>query len=139
MSAVPTLIVDSPNVEASTYFPRDYRFEKSATGLADVVERFQHEGMEGRGEALRRSLEDHISPEKFKISLLKAWGAVSEAAHDTDLAYIDSVIGAHQTINQLNKEIWVSTYQMKDIKDMEMENVRHGNAVAVVPTPLELA
>jgi hypothetical protein len=83
LSGVPTVIVDSPTVEASAYYPKEYRFEGSIAGLTDLVQGFQDSGMTGRGRYLRGSIEEHISHEKFRKSMLDAWRVFSIAAYES--------------------------------------------------------
>ncbi|KAF4625015.1 hypothetical protein G7Y89_g13156 [Cudoniella acicularis] len=80
MNGVTTIIIDSRNVEASHYFPRENRFEGSVVGLASLVEKFHKEGMQGRGVELQGKIRKQISDEKFRNSFLDAWRSFSKAA-----------------------------------------------------------
>ncbi|KUJ12001.1 uncharacterized protein LY89DRAFT_699975 [Mollisia scopiformis] len=80
LSGVPTVIANSLNVEASTYYPEEYRFENSITALAGLVEAFLDSGMKGRGCYLRKRIEEHISHDKFRKSMMEAWRVFSLAA-----------------------------------------------------------
>lgn len=83
LSSVPTVIANSANVEASTYYPEEYRFIDTIAGLADAIQAFQGSGMSGRGIYLRERIEEHISQEKFEKSMLEAWRVFSDAACET--------------------------------------------------------
>lgn len=113
LSGVPTLIVDSPNVEASCYFAPENRFRNSATDLAHLVERLLKEGMEGRGEALRKVLERQISLDNFKQSLLKAWAVFSKV----EIVRLESVHSF--SLQAAQSRHWISSCQMKDVVNME--------------------
>lgn len=82
LSGVPTVIVNSPYVEASAYYPKEYQFEGSIAGLADLVQEFQEKGMHGRGNYLRGRIGEHISHDKFRKSMLDAWRVFSIAAYE---------------------------------------------------------
>ncbi|KAJ5051603.1 uncharacterized protein L3040_001379 [Drepanopeziza brunnea f. sp. 'multigermtubi'] len=116
LSAVPTLIVDNPNVEASCYFPPGNRFRHSATDLAKVVEHLQKEGMQGRGEALRNVLKKHISHENFKQSLLKAWAVFSKPE-----------IGSLESMLNLSGEV----VQSRLVISVEIDGTRLGHGYKV--------
>ncbi|KAK6579585.1 hypothetical protein PZA11_007821 [Diplocarpon coronariae] len=124
LSSVPTLIVDSSNVEASCYFPRENRFRECASSLAHLIQRLQAEGMHGRGESLRRTLEDQISHDNFKQSLLRAWAVFS---HATAGSVGPAARSLHTQAIQLQRRI--SCCQLEGIikTDMERDGVRLGS------------
>ncbi|PBP25022.1 hypothetical protein BUE80_DR003912 [Diplocarpon rosae] len=123
LSSVPTLIVDSPNVEASCYFPPENRFRGSASSLAHLIQRLQEEGMHGRGDFLCRTLENQISHDNFKQSLLRAWTKLSNATAENT----SPVRCLQKEVVQLQRRI--SCCQLEDIiiMDAEMDGVRLGS------------
>jgi hypothetical protein len=82
LSGVSTVITDSPNVEASRYFPQENRFKSSVADLSSLVRQLQRQGMGARGNDLRCKIRGQISDESFRASLLDAWQGFSEIINE---------------------------------------------------------
>lgn len=76
-TGVATLITDSTNVEAASYFPPTSRIELSADAIGDKVLEIHREGIAAYGSTLKMSIEHQTSPIKFRQDLLRAWAKMS--------------------------------------------------------------
>ena len=79
LSGVTTLISDARQVEASRYFPAEYRFRANIKDLADLVEGFVHRGISGHGDMLIQRIKKAVSEQQFDSDLLRAWSDFSSS------------------------------------------------------------
>ena len=81
LSGVTTIISDAQEVEASRYFPAEYRFRPNSKDLADLVERFISKDIECYGEILARQIKKALCEHDFESDLLRAWSDFSSCAN----------------------------------------------------------
>ena len=79
LSGVTTLISDAREVEASRYFPAEYRFRANVKELADLLEGFTNKGISGHGDMLVRRIKKAVSEHQFESDLLRAWSDFSRS------------------------------------------------------------
>lgn len=78
LSGICTIIPDSPLVEASRFFPDEYKFKPDVQSLAEIISKFSEYNLHS-GDDLYHHMSRCISWNKFKESLIKAWEEISVA------------------------------------------------------------
>lgn len=81
LSGVTTLISDAREVEASRYFPAEYRFGANVKDLADLVEEFISREMNDYGDVLVCRIKKAVSEHLFESDLLRAWSDFSRSVN----------------------------------------------------------
>lgn len=76
---VTTLISNSENVEAASYFPTEYRFSASGRAIADLVLEIQQKGIKQCANKIRAHVANQTSPTEFRDNLLSGWARMSNA------------------------------------------------------------
>ncbi|CZT08898.1 uncharacterized protein RAG0_13830 [Rhynchosporium agropyri] len=81
LSGDSTVITDSTQVEASRYFPPEYRFKENPTALADCLEGLFRADLSSGGKELMQYVEQSTEARgDFHTEFLQAWSQISEAS-----------------------------------------------------------
>ena len=76
-SGTTTLIVDSENVEAASYFPSTYRFKSNPSAIAEACQSIKSEGVAYHGAIVQSYVSQRVDFGQFQRDLLNSWKQVS--------------------------------------------------------------